>query len=267
MSNRYDDFLALHARGNPLLLPNPWDVGSARLFASLGFGALATTSSGAAAARGLADGELGADGAIAHVGEIAAATDLPVSADLENGFADDPAAVAALVTRAAGAGAAGCSIEDWDPVRERIYDSDLAVERIAAAVVAARSSRIVLTARAENHIRGRDELADTMRRLTAFAAAGADVVYAPGITAREDIAAVVAAVERPLNVLARPGLPPLAELAELGVRRVSVGGAFAFAAYAAAAAAATEFRDAGTYGFTAAAADGVAAIQRAFDAS
>ncbi|MEN8185151.1 MAG: isocitrate lyase/phosphoenolpyruvate mutase family protein, partial [Myxococcota bacterium] len=177
-------FLELHRPGEPLLLPNPWDAGSARLFASLGFRALATTSSGHAGTLGRLDGGVDRDEAIAHAAALAAATELPVSADLEGGFADDPEGVAQTVRLAVEAGLAGCSIEDYtgnpgDP----IYDASLAVERVAAAASAAHADdhRLVLTARSENHLHGRHDLEDTIARLRAFQAAGADVVYAPGL--------------------------------------------------------------------------------------
>jgi 2-methylisocitrate lyase-like PEP mutase family enzyme len=257
-------FLELHRPGAPLLLPNPWDAGSAVLLASLGFEALATTSSGFAATLGRLDGSVTREEALAHGAAIAAATPLPVSADLENGFADDPAGVAETVRGAIGAGLAGCSIEDFtgrddDP----IYPREAAAERIAAAAEAA-GGGIVLTARAENHIHGRDDLDDTIARLQTYQAAGADVVYAPGLTARDDIQAVVSSVDRPVNVLARPGAPSVAELAELGVARISVGGAFAFAAIGAVVGAARELLDQGTYGFLAQARMGAAAAGTAF---
>jgi len=245
-------FLALHRPGRPLLLPNPWDIGSARLLASLEFEALATTSSGYAATLGRHDGSVTRDEAIGHAAAIVTATPLPVSADLENGFADDAEGVAATVAAAIGAGLAGCSIEDFtgredDP----IYDRRHAAERIAAAVEAAHGGpcRLVLTARAENYLHGRDDLADTIGRLQLYAEAGADVLYAPGLTRASDIRDVVSAVDRPVNVLAMPGAPPVSELAGLGVARVSVGGAFAFAALGALIEAARELRTAGTYGY------------------
>ena len=262
-------FLDLHAEGGgPLLLPNPWDVGSAKLLATLGFEALATTSSGFAATLGRLDGTVSADEALAHAAAIAAATDLPVSADLENGFADDPAGVAATVRRAIGAGLAGCSIEDFsgDPSGP-IYCLEHAVARVAAAAQAAHEgeARLVLTARAENHVHGIDDVEDTVARLRAYARAGADVLYAPGLARIEDIRRVVAAVAPlPVNVLAYPGAPPVAELAAAGVRRISVGGAFAFAAIDAVAAAARELREDGTYGFLAHAREGSALARRAF---
>ncbi len=245
-------FLDLHRPGNPLLLPNPWDQGSAKLLASLGFQALATTSSGFAATLGRLDGSVSPDEALAHAAAIVAATDLPVSADLENCFAGDPAGVARTVSLAAQTGLAGCSIEDFTgDDGEPIYELGLAAERVAAAAEAAHTgpARLVLTGRAENHLRGHPDLADTIARLQAYQAAGADVLYAPGLTRLADIRQVVTSVDRPVNVLAMPGAPPVGELAGAGVSRVSVGGAFAFAALAALADAATELRDKGTYGY------------------
>jgi len=226
-------FLELHAGPGPLLMPNPWDAGSAKLLAALGFDALATTSSGFAATLGRLDGSVTREEAIAHGAAIAAATELPVSADLENGFADDPAGVAATVAAAVDAGLAGCSIEDYaGDGSSPIYERELAVERIAAAAEAAHGGRVhlVLTARAENHVRGRPDLEDTIARLKAYGEAGADVLFAPGLWQIEDIRRVVAEVGRPVNVLTYPGAPPVADLAAAGVKRISVGGAFAFAA-------------------------------------
>jgi 2-methylisocitrate lyase-like PEP mutase family enzyme len=245
-------FLALHRPGQPLLLPNPWDIGSARVLASLGFAALATTSSGFAATLGLLDGSVTRDQAIVHAGIIVASTPLPVSADLENGFADDAEGVAATVTAAIGAGLAGCSIEDFSGrADEPIYDISLATERIAAAAQAAHAGpqRLVLTGRAENYLHGREDLADTITRLQRYAEAGADVLYAPGLSRASDIRDVVTSVDRPVNVLARADAPSVAELAELGVARISVGGAFAFAALGALTEAARELQTAGTYGY------------------
>jgi 2-methylisocitrate lyase-like PEP mutase family enzyme len=262
-------FLALHRPGQPLLLPNPWDLGSARVLESLGFEALATTSSGFAATLGLPDGAITRDQAIGNAGLIAGATSLPVSADLENGYADDPQDVAQTVRLAILAGLAGCSIEDFTGHREDpIYDMSLAVERIAAAAEAAHAGpgSLVLTARAENHLHGRDNLADTVTRLQRYAEAGADVVYAPGLRRAEDIRAVVEAVDRPVNVLALAGAPSVSQLAELGVARISVGGAFAFAALGALADAAGELRTAGTYGYLRGAAAGREAADTAFSA-
>ena len=255
-------FLDLHRPGQPLLLPNPWDQGAAKILASLGFQALATTSSGFAATLGRADGSVTLDEALAHAAAIVEATDLPVSADLENCFADTADGVGRTVRLAARAGLAGCSIEDYSG--SRVYDRAEAAERVAAAAAAAREGDLVLTARAENYLYGNPDLADTIARLQAYQEAGADVLYAPGLTRLDDIRALVSEVDRPVNVLAVPGVPPVAELAGAGVSRVSVGGAFAFAALSALVDAATELRDQGTYGFQAGAAAGRKATRAAF---
>jgi 2-methylisocitrate lyase-like PEP mutase family enzyme len=260
-------FLDLHRPGSPLLLPNPWDAGSARLLASLGFQALATTSSGFAMTLGRLDGDVSREEALVHCAAIVAATELPVSADLENCFGDDPADVARTVGLAADSGLAGCSVEDFTGDGDSpIYDAKLAAERVAAAAEAAHGAhaRLVLTARAENYLHGRADLADTISRLQAYQEAGADVLYAPGLTSLSDIRQVVSAVDRPVNVLAFAGTPAVSELAEAGVARVSVGGAFAFAAAGALVDAATELRDNGTYGYLPGAAAGRKAIRRAF---
>jgi 2-methylisocitrate lyase-like PEP mutase family enzyme len=260
-------FLAMHRAGEPLLMPNPWDLGSARLLASLGFEALATTSSGFAATLGRNDGSVSRDEAIVHSAVIVAATDLPVSADLENGFADDPAGVAETIGMAIEVGLAGASVEDSTGRADGpIYDIGLAAERVAAAAAAAHAGpgRLVLTARAENYLHGRPDLADTIARLQAFQEAGADVLYAPGLRRLEDISQVVREVDRPVNVLTLEGVPPVAELARAGVSRISVGGAFAFAALGAVVSAATELREQGTYGFRDGSAAGAAAARRAF---
>jgi 2-methylisocitrate lyase-like PEP mutase family enzyme len=260
-------FLALHEPGRPLLMPNPWDRGSAQLLSSLGFEALATTSSGFAATLGRLDGDVTREEALAHAADIAAATDLPVSADLENGFADTSEGVAETIRGALAAGLAGASVEDFSGRPEApIYELTEAVERVTAAVEAAHGGpvRLVVTARAENHLHGQPDLADTIARLQAFQEAGADVLYAPGLTDLGDIRAVVESVERPVNVLAWPGAPTVAELASVGVGRVSVGGAFAFAALGAVVEAAQELRDEGTYGFWERAAMGAKAARRAF---
>jgi 2-methylisocitrate lyase-like PEP mutase family enzyme len=259
-------FLELHRPGNPLLLPNPWDQGSAKLLASLGFQALATTSSGFATSLGRLDGEVTRDEALAHAAAIVGATPLPVSADLEKCFADDPAEVARTVALAVGAGLAGCSVEDFTgDADEPIYDIGLAAERVAAAAEAAHSGpvHLVLTARAENYLHGRPDLADTIARLQAYQAAGADVLYAPLLTSLADIRQVVSAVDRPVNVIATRGVPPVSELAEAGVSRVSVGGGFAYAALGALIDAATELRDKGTYGYVASSATARQAVNRA----
>jgi 2-methylisocitrate lyase-like PEP mutase family enzyme len=248
------EFLALHTPGDPLLLPNPWDRGSARLFASLGFKALATTSSGLAATLGRLDGTVSRDEALAHAADVVAAVDVPVSADLENCYDG----VAETIALAREAGLAGCSIEDWDG--RALYPLDAAVARVAAAA----DGGLVLTARAENHIRGRDDLDDTIRRLLAYQEAGADVLYAPGLTRLADIARVVAAVDLPVNVLLLAGAPSVSELAGVGVSRVSVGGAFAFAALGAAVEAACELMVDGTAGFWDRARVGVQGARSAF---
>lgn len=264
-------FLALHATDAPLLvMPNAWDVGSARILASLGYQAVATTSSGFAATLGLPDGAVDRDRVLAHAGELADLAGVPVSADLENCYADDPEGVADTITKAAATGLAGASVEDYtgrddDPV----YDLPLATERVRAAAEAAhRGGRgLVLTARAENHLHGRQDLADTITRLRAYRDAGADVVFAPGLIHAEDIAAVVTAVEIPVNVLAFPGCPSLAELADLGVARVSVGGAFCFAAYQGLVDAATSLREDDGYRYWLAARGGKGAVTAAFQGS
>ena len=262
-------FLSLHVAGKPLLLPNPWDVGSAKVLESLGFQALATTSSGFAATLGRLDGSVTREEALAHAATIVGATELPVSADLENGFADEPDGVGQTVRLAIDAGLAGCSIEDFSGREDDpIYPLELAAERIAAAAEAAHAGRVhlVLTARAENHVHGRHDLDDTIARLCAYGEAGADVLYAPGLARIEDIRRVVAAVGRPVNVLAYRGAPAVNELAAAGVKRVSIGGAFAFAAIDAVTQAARELLDDGTYGFLESARAGSALAKRAFAA-
>jgi 2-methylisocitrate lyase-like PEP mutase family enzyme len=262
-----DRFLALHSGPAPLLLPNPWDEGSARLLAWLGFEALATTSSGMAATRGRLDGSVGRDEVMAHAAVMAAAADVPVSADLENGFGDEPDTVAETVRLALDAGLAGCSIEDFTGRAEApIYEPSLASERITAASEVAHAGpvRLVLTGRAENYLRGHPDLSSTIARLQAYQDAGADVLYAPGLTELDDIRQVVAELDRPVNVLARPGGPTVAELAGVGVARISVGGALCFAALGAVVEAATEFKEHGTYGFMDRAAEGARAARASF---
>ncbi len=234
--DRSADLLALHRGDFPLVVPNPWNIGSARLLQWLGFSALATTSSGFASALGRLDGAVTRDETLAECGRIVDAVDIPVTADLVNGFADDPAAVADTVAGAIAVGLAGCSIEDFTGDEQApIYDVGLAVERVAAAAQAAHSGerKLVLTARAENHLHGRPDLADTISRLQAFQEAGADVLYAPGLVTTADIHAVVSSVDRPVNVLLLAAGPSIAELAELGVRRISVGGTLAYATFGA----------------------------------
>ena len=266
-SDLADRFLALHRSDRPLLMPNPWDRGSAMLLESLGFEALATTSSGFAATLGRLDGMVTRDEAIAHAGELVEAVDVPVSADLENGFADEPSEVAETVRLALDAGLAGCSIEDYaGREQDSIYDAGLARERVEAAAEAAHSGsrKLVLTARAENQIHGRDDLPDTIARLQSFQEAGADVLFAPGVRELADIRELISSVDLPVNVLVLPGMPSVSELAEAGVSRISVGGAFAFAAYGAAVTAARELQDSGTYGFWETAGPGAQATRGAF---
>ncbi len=230
---------------------------------SLGFEALATTSSGFAATLGRLDGLVTRDEAIAHSAAIVAATGLPVSADLENGFEDEPEGVAETVRLATAAGLAGCSIEDYSRDADAIYPAEAAAERIAAAAGAA-GADIVLTARAENYLHGRPDLEDTIARLQAYQEAGAHVLYAPGLSDIDDIRRIVAAVDRPVNVIARPGAPPVSELADAGVARISVGGGFAYTALGALVEAATELREEGTYGYWDRAGLGRNAAQEAF---
>ncbi|NGM86385.1 isocitrate lyase/phosphoenolpyruvate mutase family protein [Parapusillimonas sp. SGNA-6] len=247
-------FRALHQQDGAFIIPNPWDVGTARLLSLLGFQALATTSAGYAFSSGQPDFSVGRDRMLAHVAEIVAATDLPVSADLENGFGDEPDTVAETIRMAAATGLAGGSIEDASGHPDQpIYEIGLAVERIRAAAEVVRSLPFpfMLTARAENFLNGRPDLADTIRRLQAYQEAGADVLYAPGLTSREDIAAVVRAVDRPVNVIM--GLQgvrlDLDELQALGVKRVSVGSALSRAALGAFLRAAQEMSEHGTFTF------------------
>jgi 2-methylisocitrate lyase-like PEP mutase family enzyme len=239
-------FRTLHA-GEPFVIPNPWDPGSARILAALGFKALATTSSGFAFTLGQRDGTVKLDDVVAHVAALARASDLPVSVDLENGYGADPETAARAVTEVAAAGAVGGSIEDYDPAG-RIYELAHAAERVAAAVEAARtlSFPFTLTGRAENLIRGNPDLDDTIARLLAFEEAGADVLYAPGLQDVEQIAAVCEAVSRPVNVLARPNLS-FADIVAAGGQRVSVGGALTWVAVRAMTDAAQQIHDAGDF--------------------
>lgn len=242
------DFLALHRPGSPLLLPNAWDAGSARILATLGFAAVATTSSGFAATLGRPDGALTRDEALAHAAALVAAVDVPVSADLENGYADAPDGVAMTVEAARDVGLAGCSVEDHTADEDHpIYDRGLAVERVAAAAQAA-GDDVVLTARCENYLYGRPDLADTLERLQAYQEAGADVLYAPGLRDLDEIATVCREVDRPVNVLLLAGGPTPGQLAEAGVARISVGGTFAWNALSALVTAARELLD-GEVGF------------------
>ena len=249
-------FRALHARDHAFIIPNPWDVGTARLLAYLGFEALATTSAGYAFSAGKRDNTIGRDEMLAHVAEIATATDLPVSADLENGFGDSPETVAETVRLATATGLAGCSIEDMSHQPDKaIYEINLAAERVRAAAEAAHamSFPFTLTARAENYLVGKPDLKDTVARLQAYQSAGADVLYAPGLTSKEEIATLVRSVDRPVNVvMGLQGVQlSLDELSALGVKRVSVGSSLSRAALGAFLRAAKEMRDHGTFTFAA----------------
>ena len=243
---RAETFRALH-EGEAFVIPNPWDAGSARALEALGFAALAGTSSGFAFTLGRLDGNVSLDEAAEHVATLAAATSLPLSMDLENGYGREPEAAALAITRAAEAGAVGGSIEDWDPAGE-LYAVEHAAERVAAACEAARTLDFpfTVTARAENHIRGNPDLEDTVARLQAYERAGADVLYAPGLRDAAEIRTVCEAVAKPVNVLARPGMT-MAEIVEAGAKRVSVGGALTWVAVNAMAEAAERIRDAGDF--------------------
>jgi len=250
---RAERFLSLHRSGAPLLMANPWDIGSARLLESLGFEALASTSGGFASSLGRLDGMVTRDEAVHHAGQLAQAVDVPVSADLENCFADDPAGVAATVDMAVGVGVAGCSVEDYTRHSEDpIYELGLATERVRAAAEAAHRGpvRLVLTARAENMIHGRPDLDDTITRLQAYQEAGADVLFAPGLRDLDDIGRVLGQIDRPLSVLVGPRSPTVSELAEVGVARISVGSSFAWSALEGLVEAAEELRGPGTYQFS-----------------
>ncbi|HEX6115601.1 MAG TPA: isocitrate lyase/phosphoenolpyruvate mutase family protein [Solirubrobacterales bacterium] len=237
-------FRALH-EGSPFVIPNPWDAGSAKVFAALGFEALASTSAGFAFTLGRQDGDVTLDEVAEHTRALDAATDLPVSVDLENGYGPDPADAALAISRVAEAGAVGGSIEDFDPDRG-IYAIEHATERVAAAVEAAGrlGFPFTLTARAENYVRGNPDLDDTIARLQAFERAGADVLYAPRLPSAGEIRAIREATSKPLNVLAAPGLS-VAEIVDAGGQRVSVGGRLAWVAINAMAAAAEELRAGG----------------------
>ncbi len=249
-------FQALHARPGAFVIPNPWDAGTARILAALGFEALATTSAGLAFALGQRDGTAGRDETLANASAIVAGTDLPVSADLENGFGDAPEHAAETIRLAAATGLVGGSIEDasGDPAQP-IYGLEHAAERIAAAAEAARALPFpfMLTARAENFLHGRPDLDDTIRRLQAFERAGADVLYAPGLPDLAAVRAVCAAVSRPVNVLAGSALAggSVAALAEAGAKRISLGGLLSRAALGGLVRAAHEIKESGTFGFAA----------------
>jgi 2-methylisocitrate lyase-like PEP mutase family enzyme len=248
-------FRSLHERPGAFVIANPWDAGSARLLAGLGFEALATSSGASAAARGRKDGELSREEALCHVRDIVAATDLPVSADFENGFGDSPAHVAETIRLAGQAGLVGASIEDFTGDKSRpFYDLGLATERIAAAAAAARAlpfASFTLTARAENFLRGNADLDDTIARLRAYEAAGADVLFAPGLPDLDAVRTVCAALAKPLNFMA--GMPgksfSVAALEAVGVKRISLATSLYRAAMKAVRDAATEIRSAGTFGY------------------
>ena len=253
-SEKCETFLALHRGATPLLLPNAWDRGTAKLFEFMGFSAIATTSGGHAATLGRPDGGVTLDEVVEHAAALSGEVGIPVNVDFENGFADEPAAVATNVALIAATGAAGVSVEDFrrsddDP----IYEVAAATARVEAAAAAAHGStgsggRLVLTARCENYLHGRPDLADTITRLQADQA-GADVLYAPGVQELDDIRTILAAVDLPINVLALPNTAPVAELGAAGVRRISVGGGFNRVALGATVTAAQEFLERGTYGF------------------
>jgi 2-methylisocitrate lyase-like PEP mutase family enzyme len=255
-SEKAEIFKALHERLAGFVIPNPWDIGTARLLAALGFEALASTSAGLAFSLGRRDGQLTREEVMQHAHELTGAVALPVSADLENGYGDSPDEVAVTIALAAEAGLVGGSIEDTTgQPGQPIYEFGLAVERVRAAVEAARalSFPFMLTARAENFLHGRPDLDDTIRRLQAFQEAGADVLYAPGLKAKQDIAAVISSVERPVNVVV--GLQGMAlsvkELSELGVKRISLGSTLSRVALGAFLRAAREMQEHGTFGFAA----------------
>ena len=263
-------FRALHEQEGAFIIPNPWDIGTARILAAMGFQALATTSAGMAFSLGKGDGQVSPEDVLAHCRAIVAATDLPVSADLEKGFGDSPESVAETIRAAAATGLAGCSIEDFTGDRsDPIFPLDLATERIAAGVAACRElpHDFVLTARCENLIRGRNDLDDTIKRLQAYEAAGADVLYAPGLRDLESIRTVCAAVDKPVNVIM--GLPgatfSLDELAAAGAKRISVGSALARVAFGAFVAAGREMANNGTFAY-AEQAIAFSDIERYFDA-
>ena len=254
-SNIGKSFRALHEQEDIFVIPNPWDIGTARILAAMGFPALATTSAGMAFGMGVPEGSVGREDSFAHCREIVNATSLPVSADLEKGFGDSPEAVANCIQQAADIGLAGCSIEDHtNRSDDPIFDFNLAVERIAAAVEVCRAqpSDFILTARSENFLWGRHDLDDTIKRLQAFSDAGADVLYAPGLHDLDTIRIVCESVDKPVNVvMGMPGATfGIEELAEVGVKRISVGSAFARVAFGAFISAAREIKEQGSFTFS-----------------
>jgi 2-methylisocitrate lyase-like PEP mutase family enzyme len=265
-TEKADTFRALHVPGTPLLMPNAWDEGSARLFAAIGCAAIATTSGGFAVTRGRLDGAMTRDEVLAHCGDLTRAVDIPVSADLEDCFAAEPAGVAATITDAIAAGLAGGSVEDFTRHRdEPIYELRHATERVRAAADAAHNGPVpfVLTARAENYLHGRKDLADTIARLQAYQEAGADVLFAPRVVDPAELRQLLASVDVPVSVLVTPDAPTIGELAELGVSRISVGGAIAVAAYGFAVDAVKELQQKGTANYW----DRAAAAREAIAAS
>ncbi len=246
----FERFRELHGSGT-FIMPNAWDVGSARILEAMGFPAIATTSSGHAASLGKRDQHVTRDELLGHAEALANAVVIPLSVDAERCFGDDPAGVAETVRLISLTGAAGCSIEDYDPAAGAIDEIGVATDRVAAAAEAARAGGMILTARAENHIYGSGGLDDTIARLRAYRSAGADVVYAPALVELTDIATVVAATDAPVNVLARRNAPPVAALEGVGVRRISTGGSLAFAAYSELLRGATELLESGTSEYTA----------------
>ena len=265
---RAGNFLALHVPGTPLLMPNAWDRGSARLFAAIGCQAIASTSGGFAASQGRIDGAMTREEVLEHCGALVAAVDIPVSADLENCFADEPEGVADTISSAIGQGLAGGSVEDYTRNRDDpIYELAQAAERVRAAAEAAHAGPVpfVLTARAENYLHGRADLDDTIARLQAYQEAGADVLFAPRVVDPNELRRLLAEVDRPVSVLVTPGAPTVDQLAELGVARISVGGAIAAASYGFAVAAVTELREQGTPNYWDLAATVRAVMQAAFE--
>ncbi|MFT7597815.1 MAG: 2-methylisocitrate lyase-like PEP mutase family enzyme [Acidimicrobiales bacterium] len=244
-----DRFRQLHTEGT-FVLPNPWDVGSARILESLGFEALATTSAGHAASKGRYDQNITLAEVLAHAEELVAVLGVPLNLDSERCFGETTSEVTANVVRLGDTGAAGFSIEDYNPATKAIDPIELATDRVAAAAEGAKTSGLVLTARTENHLYGVTDLDDTIARLRAFVAAGAECVYAPGLTELQQIQRVVSEVGAPLNVLTMPTCPTVPELASVGVRRVSTGSAIARSVHGALAAAGRELLETGTYGFT-----------------
>lgn len=247
-------FRSLHERAGAFIIPNPWDRGSARILAHSGFEALATSSAGCAFSKGRLDGTISRDEMIAHIADIVSATDLPISADLENGYGDSPESAAEIIRQAAATGVVGGSIEDaTGRADDPIYSIEHAAERIQAAAEAARALpfTFTLTARAENYLHGRPDLKDTIARLQAYQQAGADVLYTPGLASKEDIRAVVSSVDRPVNVVMglRGVALSQAELAAIGVRRISVGGSLCRTALGSLLRAAKEMRQTGTFTF------------------